>query len=176
MKWKESLGMLVRRSSLWRRSVAFSCVFLLVFFQCRSGGGAAARVFLFSSHRLFRVMRGFYVNSTREEAVMKLVKSLVCMGMIGFSAGSIANAYAADGAALYASKGCPACHGADAKTPMTPAYPKLAGQSAGYLAQQVMDIRDGKRTNGQTAMMKPMTTGLSNEDIKAIADWLSALN
>ncbi|MCC6301667.1 MAG: cytochrome c [Gammaproteobacteria bacterium] len=107
---------------------------------------------------------------------MKLVKSLVCMSVIGFSAGSIATTYAADGSALYASKGCPACHGADAKTPLTPAYPRLAGQSAGYLALQVMDIRDGKRTNGQSAMMKPMTTGLSDEDIKAIADWLSTLN
>ena len=39
------------------------------------------------------------------------------------------SAIAADGAALYTAKGCGACHGADAKTPIMPLYPKIAGQS-----------------------------------------------
>jgi len=44
---------------------------------------------------------------------------------------------ATNGAALYQSKTCVACHGADAKTPLLPIYPKLAGQNKDYaLAQQ----------------------------------------
>ncbi len=44
------------------------------------------------------------------------------------SLGLAGNAAAADGAALYASKGCAACHGADANTPIMPAYPKLGAR------------------------------------------------
>lgn len=86
------------------------------------------------------------------------------------SAGSV---FATDGAALYKAKLCATCHGADANTPLTPAYPKLAGQNAGYLLQQMVDIRDGKRANGMSMAMKPMVANLSDGDIKAIADWLA---
>ncbi len=45
----------------------------------------------------------------------------------------------ADGAALYAEKTCIACHGKEGKKPLTPAYPKLAGQNAAYLEAQMLD-------------------------------------
>ncbi len=79
----------------------------------------------------------------------------------------------ADGAALYTAKLCNTCHGADAKTPVMPTYPKLAGQNADYLLQQIKDIRDGKRTNGMTAAMKAMVANLSDADAKTLADWIS---
>ncbi len=78
------------------------------------------------------------------------------------------------GAALFAAKGCAGCHGADAKT-KTPNFPKLAGQSAVYLLNQMKDIKSGARHNGQTAMMKPIIAGVSDAEMKAIADWLAAL-
>ena len=80
---------------------------------------------------------------------------------------------AADGAALYKAKLCNTCHGPDGKTPLLPTYPKLAGQSAAYLIQQVKDIRDGKRTNGLTAAMKPMAANVTDDEIKAISEWLA---
>jgi cytochrome c553 len=55
----------------------------------------------------------------------------------------------ADGAKLYQEKTCVACHGKDAKKPLTPAYPKLAGQNAAYAEQQMKDIKSGARANGQ---------------------------
>lgn len=79
----------------------------------------------------------------------------------------------ADGAALYKEKLCHTCHGPDAKTPIMPSYPKLAGQNADYAAAQVKDIRDGKRTNGLTMAMKPMVAALTDDQIKEIAAWLS---
>jgi cytochrome c len=87
----------------------------------------------------------------------------------------LASAASADGAALYTSKTCVACHGADAKTPLMPSYPKLAGQSVDYLVTQIKDIRDGKRTNGQTAVMKPIVTGLTDDEVKQLADYLAGL-
>jgi len=82
---------------------------------------------------------------------------------------------AADGKALYTAKGCVACHGVDAKTPIMPAYPKLAGQSKVYADQQMQDIKSGKRNNGQTAVMKGIMAAVSDEEITALADYLSSL-
>ncbi|MCW8903902.1 c-type cytochrome [Sedimenticola sp.] len=90
------------------------------------------------------------------------------------SLGLAGNAAAADGAALYASKGCAACHGADAKTPIMPAYPKLAGQNAQYALNQMKDIKSGARNNGQTAAMKGIVMSVSEEELQAIAEWLAA--
>ncbi|MEE9445955.1 MAG: cytochrome c [Cocleimonas sp.] len=81
----------------------------------------------------------------------------------------------ADGAALYTSKGCAACHGADAKSPIMPAYPKIAGQSKKYLTQQMVDIKTGARSNGQSATMKGIMAGISDDEIAEIAVYISGL-
>ncbi|MCW9025624.1 MAG: cytochrome c [Gammaproteobacteria bacterium] len=86
------------------------------------------------------------------------------------------NAMALDGGALYknpAKGGCLACHGAEGKKPLMPTYPKLAGQNAGYIEQQMKDIKSGKRNNGMTAAMKGIMHMVNEEEIKAIADYLS---
>jgi len=77
------------------------------------------------------------------------------------------------GAALYKAKTCWSCHGKDAKSPLLPIYPKLAGQNEGYAFNQMKDIKSGKRANGQSVAMKGVM-GLVNEDeMKAIAKWLA---
>ena len=85
-------------------------------------------------------------------------------------------AMAADGAALYQSKACMGCHGAEGKKPILPTYPKLAGQSEQYALQQMKDIKSGKRNNGLSAQMKAVMAAVSEEDMAAIAKWLSTLN
>jgi cytochrome c len=85
---------------------------------------------------------------------------------------------AAQGATLYATPakgGCVACHGKDAKTPLLPVYPKLAGQNKDYLIQQMKDIKSGTRSNGQTAAMKGVMHMVNDEEMAAIAEWLSTL-
>jgi cytochrome c len=81
----------------------------------------------------------------------------------------------ADGAALYAEKTCTACHGKDAKTPLMPDYPKIAGQNAKYIVKQMNDIKSGARANGNSAAMKGVMMLVSDDDIKQIADYLSKL-
>jgi cytochrome c len=89
---------------------------------------------------------------------------------------------AGEGAALYAEKTCVACHGKDGKKTLLPVYPKVAGQNAAYIEQQMLDIRSGARANGNTAAMKGiMVTAegdqlVTDSDIKAIALYLSKLN
>jgi cytochrome c len=86
-----------------------------------------------------------------------------------------APAPAADGATLFAKKTCIACHGKDAKTPILPTYPRLAGQSADYAYQQMNDIKSGARNNGQTAAMKGIMPLVSEEEMRTIANWLATL-
>ena len=79
----------------------------------------------------------------------------------------------AGGADLYKSKTCWSCHGKDAKTPIMPSYPKLAGQNADYAFNQMKDIKSGARNNGQTGAMKGVM-GLVNEaEMREIANWLA---
>jgi cytochrome c len=94
---------------------------------------------------------------------------------LALSLGWVGDSLAADGAALYKSKTCWSCHGKDAKTPIMPIYPKLAGQNADYAYNQMKDIKSGARNNGQTAAMKGVMGLVSDEQMRAIADWLSTL-
>ncbi len=77
------------------------------------------------------------------------------------------------GAALFEKANCVACHGKDAKAPILPQYPKLAGQNAEYLLKQILDFQKGKRTNDANSAMKAAVTSLSEDDAKALAYWLS---
>lgn len=86
-----------------------------------------------------------------------------------------APAFALDGATLYKEKTCLTCHGKDAKTPIMPNYPKIAGQNAAYAEQQMKDIKSGARSNGQTAAMKGVMHLVNDEEIKALAEYLSKL-
>lgn len=80
-----------------------------------------------------------------------------------------------DGAKLYTEKTCVACHGKDAKTPILPDYPKLAGQNAAYAEKQMLDIKSGARANGNTAAMKGVMHLVNEAEIKALAEYLSSL-
>ena len=82
---------------------------------------------------------------------------------------------ALSGAELYKQRTCIACHGADAKTPILPVYPKLAGQNPAYMLQQATDIKSGARSNGNTAAMKGVMHLVSDQELKAITDWLGTL-
>ncbi|MHB8345675.1 MAG: c-type cytochrome [Acidiferrobacterales bacterium] len=87
-------------------------------------------------------------------------------------AGSMPFAYAAGNAAAGKTKSvaCQACHGADGNS-VNPAYPKLAGQSAGYLVKELTDFKDGKRTN---PIMTGMAASLSPQDMQDVAAYFSS--
>ena len=103
-----------------------------------------------------------------------LTKSTVVLTIL-LTAGLSTPAFALDGAKLYQTKTCFSCHGKDAKTPILPIYPKLAGQSPGYAFNQMKDIASGARNNGQAAAMKGVMHLVSEEEMRAIADWLATL-
>ncbi len=86
-----------------------------------------------------------------------------------------ATAASGAGANLYTAKTCAACHGPDAQTPIMPLYPKLAGQNEEYALNQMKDIKSGARNNGMTVAMKGIMPMVSDEEMAAIAKWLSGL-
>jgi cytochrome c553 len=65
---------------------------------------------------------------------------------------------------------CAACHGPNGNS-ANPAWPRLAGQSAVYLAEQLRLFRSGGRAN---PVMMPMATSLSDRDIDDIAVYYEA--
>lgn len=72
---------------------------------------------------------------------------------------------------------CAACHGKDFSTPVDPAYPKLAGQHADYLAQALKAYRRGAEgANGRgNAIMGGQAKALSDADVQNIAAYLHSL-
>ncbi len=103
----------------------------------------------------------------------KMLAAALGVALIGITGSGAA--LAADGAALYVQKTCSACHGPDAKTPIMPIYPKLAGQGADYALAQMKDIKSGKRNNGQSIAMKAIMAMVSDDEMATIAKWLSTL-
>lgn len=65
---------------------------------------------------------------------------------------------------------CAACHGVNG-TGINPQWPKLAGQNAVYIDEQLHLFKDGVRTN---AVMMPMATTLSDQDIDNISVYFEA--
>jgi cytochrome c len=99
-------------------------------------------------------------------------------GMSGMAGMAALSEMAQKGKELFATPakgGCVACHGKDANTPLLPVYPRLAGQNKGYLLQQMKDIKSGARNNGQTAAMKGVMHMVNDEEMEAMAEWLSTL-
>lgn len=72
---------------------------------------------------------------------------------------------------LYQAKDCVSCHGLDANTPTKPLYPRLAGQHSKYHYEQMKAIKDGSRSNGQSAICKSRMMKVSEEEMKVLADW-----
>lgn len=64
---------------------------------------------------------------------------------------------------------CQACHGT-VGVGLVGMYPTLTGQHADYLEFAIQSYRNGTRKNG---IMEPFATQLSEEDIKAVAEFYS---
>lgn len=82
----------------------------------------------------------------------------------------------AAGEAAYKGLGCKACHGNDGVKPSNKAYPFLAGLNRDYLIRAMTEMREGERTNGKSKMMFGTIKKASDEDIAAMATWLSQVD
>jgi len=66
---------------------------------------------------------------------------------------------------------CRNCHGPTAQGMAS--FPKLAGNSAEYLASRLEQYRAGEKVGPNTALMRPLATDLSDEDISDLAAYIA---
>ncbi|ADV47103.1 c-type cytochrome [Nitratifractor salsuginis] len=80
----------------------------------------------------------------------------------------------AKGKALFAK--CAGCHGADGKMKALGKSPAIAGQDAASIAEKLKAYKAGTRNAyGMGGVMQGQAAGLSDEDIQALADYISKL-
>ena len=110
------------------------------------------------------------------QAIASAVGGIALLGLIVAAAAWAEEPSAPpDGAQLYRERTCLACHGPDAKTPILPEYPILAGQNEKYALQQIRDIKSGARNNGMTAAMKGVMHLVTDEEIQILAKYIASL-
>jgi cytochrome c553 len=66
---------------------------------------------------------------------------------------------------------CQACHGANGNS-TNPEWPSLAGIGADYIAEQLKNFKDGKRSN---PVMMPIVAGLSADDMADLGAFFDSL-
>lgn len=80
-------------------------------------------------------------------------------------------AYAANGEAIYAK--CKACHGANGEKQAMGTGDPLKGQSADDIVTKLNGYKDGSYGGSKKAIMSSQAGRLSDEEIKAVAEYIS---
>lgn len=108
---------------------------------------------------------------------MRSFKHLIYGGLL---AAAISPAMAEDGEKIYTQGGsqpgalaCITCHMPDGKGMDAAGFPKIAGDSAVYLAKQIHDFKKGTRAN---AIMLPIATALTEAEITAVTEYMESLD
>ena len=109
------------------------------------------------------------------------IAALSTLGLISgiVQAQTPANARIARGAVIAAqgtvagAPPCAQCHAFNGVSDASGAFPRLAGQSAYYLAEQLRDFASGMRSN---AFMTPIAKALTADDIADVAAYYSGLD
>jgi cytochrome c553 len=72
---------------------------------------------------------------------------------------------------------CINCHGVNGKgkTPDNPVFPVIGGQQKEYLRGQLINFRQGDRSNSPGGVMNIVTQKLTNAEIEALAEYISGL-
>jgi cytochrome c553 len=68
---------------------------------------------------------------------------------------------------------CAQCHAFNGVSDASGAFPRLAGQSAYYLAKQLRDFASGERAS---AIMSPIAKALSPDDVADVATYFATVN
>ena len=73
--------------------------------------------------------------------------------------------------------GCVNCHGKNGKgkSKSNSLFPVIGGQNKPYIIKQLTNLKAGTRTNDPAGMMQDIAKKLSDEQIKAVAEYISSL-
>lgn len=96
---------------------------------------------------------------------------LVAAGVALAASSAPATAQQIDGRVIALS--CLNCHGPGGKSPGE--IPSIAGKSADYIKNAMIDFRDGKRTGASATVMPRFAKGLSDAEIDAVSAYIATL-
>ena len=71
---------------------------------------------------------------------------------------------------------CIACHGPAGSGNPAAKFPKLSGQHAKYVAQQLLNYRDGTRHNDPAGMMRNVANKMTTAEIEAVSQYIAGLH
>ncbi|MDD2877751.1 MAG: c-type cytochrome [Acidiphilium sp.] len=80
----------------------------------------------------------------------------------------------ADAGTPHAIPACDSCHGAGGLG-VAPAFPRLAGQPESYIESQLIDWRNGARTESDLHLMRNVAVLLTSAQIKAVSAYFASL-
>jgi cytochrome c553 len=100
--------------------------------------------------------------------------------VIGLVAANVAHAAdAGNGKVLSDTHNCAACHGVNLNKPVSPEYPKLAGQHSDYIYWALRQYQMGTgnpHLGRNNAIMQAQVQSLSQSDMKDIAAYVESLS
>ncbi len=70
---------------------------------------------------------------------------------------------------------CAGCHGPSGSGNPAAGFPRIGGQHADYIAQALRDYRGGTRDNDINGMMRGVAKNLTDDEIVAVAQYLTGL-
>ncbi|MGR5209463.1 c-type cytochrome [Vibrio rotiferianus] len=106
------------------------------------------------------------------------MKRMLILLIASTSFSAVASTETDKGKALYIAPGkggCATCHGETGNEPVMPMYPKIGGQNELYLFNQMKDYKMKKRKNGLFMTMEVAMEHYSDEEIRLMAKYLSAV-
>lgn len=71
---------------------------------------------------------------------------------------------------------CSACHGPNGAGMAAAKFPRLSGQHPDYTVLQLKAFKKGERNNDMNAMMRDIASRMSDEQMQAVADYVSGLH
>lgn len=135
---------------------------------------------------------GYFKSGERENALMKgmalglsdqdMADIAVFYSKQKVKVGAASEALVFKGEAIYRGgnpamgvPACTGCHGPKGEGNPGAQFPALSGQHAAYTEAQLLAYRKEARTNPKAEIMIGVARGLSDKDIKAVADYLQGL-
>lgn len=106
----------------------------------------------------------------RHLITMLMSLTVLFVSSLVFAGGDVDN-----GKKIALEKGCAGCHGVDGNSPV-PAFPKIAGQGAKYLARQLYAFRDNdlEKLGRVNPQMSSFASGLSDQDIDDLSAYFAS--
>lgn len=110
-----------------------------------------------------RNVAAFYAGQTLKPAAAQ-DKDLAALGQKIFRGGNPRTGVAA----------CAGCHGPDGAG-IPKQYPRISGQFAQYIESQLKAFRSGARANDPNGMMRGVAARMTDQEIKAVAEYTAGL-